>query len=183
MLVYSLPVLINLIIFTIILQTIIVGTVFVITSSHWLFTWVGFEINILAVILILIKKKIQPTSYRSIHQIFSNTSHSINTTYNDFTINLIYSSQWTISKIFNQQGALLLIEPFLSSPLVVFINCTIFLLLTYLSPPLDWALQGQGPWFVHQYIAGSWHKCLAQGSYSVKLWWNKCEAKFAPHAY
>ena len=55
MLVYTAPVLINLIISIIILLTIISETIIII-SFHWLLIWIDFEINILATIPIVIKK-------------------------------------------------------------------------------------------------------------------------------
>ena len=48
MFVYTLPILINPIIYTILITTIIFRTILVIISSHWLLIWIGFEINLLA---------------------------------------------------------------------------------------------------------------------------------------
>lgn len=107
MLVYILPVLINPIIFIIILSTIILGTIIVIISSHWLLIWIGFEINILAIIPIIIKKH-NPRATEASTKYFLTQSTASILLIIAVIINLIFSGQWTVIKLFNPIASILI---------------------------------------------------------------------------
>lgn len=100
MLVYILPVLINPLAFIIISLTIILGTVIVITSSHWLLIWIGFEINILAVIPILIKRH-NPRAVEAATKYFLTQATASILLMLAVVTNLLYSGQWTVINITN----------------------------------------------------------------------------------
>lgn len=107
MLVYTLPVLINPLIFSIILLTIIAGTLIVIISSHWLFIWIGFEINMLAIIPVLIKN-FSPRSIEASTKYFLTQATASILLMLGVIINLLYSGQWTTTKIFNQTSSIII---------------------------------------------------------------------------
>lgn len=107
MLVYILPVLINPIIFIIILLTIILGTIIVIISSHWLLVWIGFEINILAIIPIIIKNH-NPRATEASTKYFLTQSTASILLIIAVIINLIFSGQWTVIKLFNPIASILI---------------------------------------------------------------------------
>lgn len=107
MLVYILPVLINPIIFIIILSTIMLGTIIVIISSHWLFVWIGFEINILAIIPIIINKH-NPRATEASTKYFLTQSTASILLIIAVIINLIFSGQWTVIKLFNPVASILI---------------------------------------------------------------------------
>ena len=100
MLVYILPVLIKPPILIAILATVITGTIIVILSSHWLLIWIGFEMNILAIIPILIKK-FNPRAIEASTKYFLTQATASILLIIGVTINLLYSGQWIISKVSN----------------------------------------------------------------------------------
>lgn len=107
MLVHILPVLINPIIFILILSTMILGTIIVIISSHWLLVWIGFEINILAIIPIIIKKH-NPRATEASTKYFLTQSTASILLMIAVIINLIFSGQWTVIKLFNPVASMLI---------------------------------------------------------------------------
>lgn len=107
MLVYTLPVLINPIIFIIILLTMILGTIIVIISSHWLLVWIGFEINMLAIIPIIISKH-NPRATEASTKYFLTQSTASILLIMAVIINLIFSGQWTVIKLFNPIASILI---------------------------------------------------------------------------
>lgn len=107
MLVYILPVLINPIIFSTIITTVILGTSIVITSSHWLIVWIGFEINILAIIPLLIKTH-HPRSTEAATKYFLTQATASILLILAVIINLLYSGQWTITNIINPTASTIL---------------------------------------------------------------------------
>ena len=100
MLVYILPVLIKPPILIAILATVITGTIIVILSSHWLLIWIGFEMNMLAIIPILIKK-FNPRAIEASTKYFLTQATASILLIIGVTINLLYSGQWIISKVSN----------------------------------------------------------------------------------
>lgn len=100
MLVHILPVLIKPPILIAILATVITGTIIVILSSHWLLIWIGFEMNMLAIIPILIKK-FNPRAIEASTKYFLTQATASILLIIGVTINLIYSGQWIISKVSN----------------------------------------------------------------------------------
>lgn len=107
MLVYILPVLINPLILSIILTTVIIGTIIVIISSHWLITWIGFEINILAIIPILIKRH-NPRSTEAATKYFLTQATASMLLILAIIINLLNSSQWTVINLHNPLSSIII---------------------------------------------------------------------------
>nr|Q85PQ2.1 RecName: Full=NADH-ubiquinone oxidoreductase chain 2; AltName: Full=NADH dehydrogenase subunit 2 [Suricata suricatta]AAN84588.1 NADH dehydrogenase subunit 2 [Suricata suricatta] len=84
------------ILFTILL-TVISGTMIVLMSSHWLMIWIGFEMNTLAIIPILMKKS-NPRAIEASTKYFLTQATASMILMMGITINLMYSGQWTMSK-------------------------------------------------------------------------------------
>nr|SAP34926.1 NADH dehydrogenase subunit 2 [Vulpes lagopus] len=83
-----------------ILTTVMAGTMIVLLSSHWLLIWIGFEMNMLAVIPILMKK-FNPRAMEASTKYFLTQATASMLLMMGVTINLLYSGQWAISKISN----------------------------------------------------------------------------------
>nr|QIU82725.1 NADH dehydrogenase subunit 2 [Rhinoceros sondaicus]QIU82751.1 NADH dehydrogenase subunit 2 [Rhinoceros sondaicus] len=90
----------NPIVFSTILTTAIMGTMIVMMSSHWLMIWIGFEMNLLAIIPILMKK-FNPRAMEASTKYFLTQATASMLLMLAIIINLMYSGQWTIMKIFN----------------------------------------------------------------------------------
>nr|YP_778826.1 NADH dehydrogenase subunit 2 [Erignathus barbatus]AAN84581.1 NADH dehydrogenase subunit 2 [Erignathus barbatus]AAQ93792.1 NADH dehydrogenase subunit 2 [Erignathus barbatus]CAJ57015.1 NADH dehydrogenase subunit 2 [Erignathus barbatus] len=84
----------------IITTTVMSGTMIVLTSSHWLLTWIGFEMNMLAIIPILMKKY-NPRAMEASTKYFLTQATASMILMMGIIINLMFSGQWTISKIPN----------------------------------------------------------------------------------
>nr|YP_002887573.1 NADH dehydrogenase subunit 2 [Coelodonta antiquitatis]ACQ73052.1 NADH dehydrogenase subunit 2 [Coelodonta antiquitatis]QIU82764.1 NADH dehydrogenase subunit 2 [Coelodonta antiquitatis] len=97
----------NPIIFTTILATAILGTMIVMTSSHWLMIWIGFEMNLLAIIPILMKK-FNPRAMEASTKYFLTQATASMLLMMAIIINLMYSGQWTITKIFNPTASIIM---------------------------------------------------------------------------
>nr|AZF99057.1 NADH dehydrogenase subunit 2 [Elasmotherium sibiricum]AZF99083.1 NADH dehydrogenase subunit 2 [Elasmotherium sibiricum]AZF99096.1 NADH dehydrogenase subunit 2 [Elasmotherium sibiricum] len=97
----------NPIIFMTILMTAILGTMIVMTSSHWLMIWIGFEMNLLAIIPILMKKY-NPRAMEAATKYFLTQATASMLLMMAIIINLMYSSQWTITKIFNPTASIIM---------------------------------------------------------------------------
>nr|YP_006883551.1 NADH dehydrogenase subunit 2 [Equus zebra hartmannae]AFQ41507.1 NADH dehydrogenase subunit 2 [Equus zebra]AFQ41520.1 NADH dehydrogenase subunit 2 [Equus zebra hartmannae] len=97
----------NPLIFTIILMTVFLGTMIVMTSSHWLMIWIGFEMNLLAVIPILMKKY-NPRAMEASTKYFLTQATASMLLMMAIIINLMYSGQWTITKIFNPTASIIM---------------------------------------------------------------------------
>nr|AAQ93788.1 NADH dehydrogenase subunit 2 [Mirounga angustirostris] len=83
-----------------IMTTVMSGTMIVLTSSHWLLTWIGFEMNMLAIIPILMKTHNPRTTEASTKYFLTQATASM-LLMMGIIINLMFSGQWTISKIPN----------------------------------------------------------------------------------
>ncbi|YP_778774.1 NADH dehydrogenase subunit 2 (mitochondrion) [Mirounga leonina] len=83
-----------------IMTTVMSGTVIVLTSSHWLLTWIGFEMNMLAIIPILMKTH-NPRATEASTKYFLTQATASMLLMMGIIINLMFSGQWTISKIPN----------------------------------------------------------------------------------
>ena len=83
------------------------GTIIVILSSHWLLIWIGFEINMLAIIPILIKKY-NPRAIEASTKYFLTQATASILLIIGVTINLLYSGQWVISKISNPIASIMI---------------------------------------------------------------------------
>nr|YP_009826327.1 NADH dehydrogenase subunit 2 [Furipterus horrens]QCI56383.1 NADH dehydrogenase subunit 2 [Furipterus horrens] len=90
----------NPIILSIIASTIILGTIIVMMSSHWLMIWLGFEMNMLAIIPILMKTHNPRSTEASAKYFFTQTTASALLLL-AVIINLMYSGQWTTTKPLN----------------------------------------------------------------------------------
>nr|WFF51051.1 NADH dehydrogenase subunit 2 [Helarctos malayanus] len=87
-------------IFIIITSTIVLGTMIVLFSSHWLMIWIGFEMNMLAIIPILMKK-FNPRAMEASTKYFLTQATASMLLMLGIIINLLYSGHWTISMIPN----------------------------------------------------------------------------------
>nr|YP_010037041.1 NADH dehydrogenase subunit 2 [Mungos mungo]QQW47583.1 NADH dehydrogenase subunit 2 [Mungos mungo] len=81
----------------IILLTMISGTMIVLTSSHWLTIWIGLEMNMLAIIPILMKKS-NPRAIEASTKYFLTQATASMILMMGITINLMFSGQWATSK-------------------------------------------------------------------------------------
>nr|YP_004935424.1 NADH dehydrogenase subunit 2 [Oryx gazella]AET63119.1 NADH dehydrogenase subunit 2 [Oryx gazella] len=96
----------NPITFTIILTTIMFGTIIVMISSHWLLIWIGFEMNMLAIIPIMMKKY-NPRATEASTKYFLTQSTASMLLMMAVIINLMFSGQWTVMKLFNPTASML----------------------------------------------------------------------------
>nr|YP_009305233.1 NADH dehydrogenase subunit 2 [Uropsilus gracilis]AJA05040.1 NADH dehydrogenase subunit 2 [Uropsilus gracilis] len=80
--------------------TMIMGTMIVMTSSHWLMVWIGFEMNMLAVIPILMKN-FNPRSMEAATKYFLTQATASMLLMLAIIINLMYSGQWSVIKMSN----------------------------------------------------------------------------------
>nr|UFX54130.1 NADH dehydrogenase subunit 2 [Cryptotis lacertosus] len=97
----------NPIISSIILFTIITGTMIVMMSSHWFMIWIGFEMNMLAIIPMLMKKY-NPRSMEASTKYFMTQATASMILMLAIIINLLYSGQWTITNITNPTASMLI---------------------------------------------------------------------------
>lgn len=107
MLVHILPVLINPITLSLVLTTIISGTLIVITSSHWFITWVGFEINILAIIPLLTKEHNPRSTEAATKYFLTQATASILLIIAAIT-NLLHTGHWSIIKLINPTASIMI---------------------------------------------------------------------------
>nr|YP_004935080.1 NADH dehydrogenase subunit 2 [Rhinolophus ferrumequinum korai]AEM72685.1 NADH dehydrogenase subunit 2 [Rhinolophus ferrumequinum korai]ALT66267.1 NADH dehydrogenase subunit 2 [Rhinolophus ferrumequinum nippon]UDF84047.1 NADH dehydrogenase subunit 2 [Rhinolophus ferrumequinum] len=88
----------NPLIFTMISFTIILGTLIVMTSSHWLLIWIGFEMNMLAIIPMMMKRS-NPRSTEASTKYFLTQATASMLLMLAIIINLFHSGQWTVTNI------------------------------------------------------------------------------------
>nr|YP_010037132.1 NADH dehydrogenase subunit 2 [Bdeogale nigripes]QQW47791.1 NADH dehydrogenase subunit 2 [Bdeogale nigripes] len=81
----------------IIMFTVVSGTMIVLTSSHWLTVWIGFEMNMLAIIPILMKK-FNPRAIEASTKYLLTQATASMILMMGVAIDLLYSGQWTMSK-------------------------------------------------------------------------------------
>nr|ANE15161.1 NADH dehydrogenase subunit 2 [Canis lupus familiaris]ANE19366.1 NADH dehydrogenase subunit 2 [Canis lupus familiaris]ANE19379.1 NADH dehydrogenase subunit 2 [Canis lupus familiaris] len=91
----------------IIMATIMTGTMIVMLSPHWLLIWIGFEMNMLAIIPILMKKY-NPRAMEASTKYFLTQATASMLLMMGVTINLLYSGQWVISKISNPIASIMM---------------------------------------------------------------------------
>nr|ARB49565.1 NADH dehydrogenase subunit 2 [Prionailurus bengalensis] len=94
-------------IFIIIMSTVISGTMIVMTTSHWLMVWIGFEMNLLAIIPILMKKY-NPRAMEAATKYFLTQATASMILMMGIIINLLYSGQWTVSKDLNPMASIMM---------------------------------------------------------------------------
>nr|Q330F2.1 RecName: Full=NADH-ubiquinone oxidoreductase chain 2; AltName: Full=NADH dehydrogenase subunit 2 [Cardioderma cor]AAS91405.1 NADH dehydrogenase subunit 2 [Cardioderma cor] len=80
--------------------TIILGTVIVMMSSHWLLVWIGFEMNMLAVIPVLMKRH-NPRAVEAATKYFLTQATASMLLMLAVVTNLLYSGQWTVANMTN----------------------------------------------------------------------------------
>nr|NP_944725.1 NADH dehydrogenase subunit 2 [Pontoporia blainvillei]CAD88002.1 NADH2 protein [Pontoporia blainvillei] len=97
----------NPIIFTTMVTTLIMSTVLVTISSHWLFAWVGLEMNMMAIIPIMMKTP-TPRATEAATKYFLAQATASALLMLAIIINLICSGQWTIMKMFNPTASTLM---------------------------------------------------------------------------
>nr|UFX54156.1 NADH dehydrogenase subunit 2 [Cryptotis merriami] len=97
----------NPIILSIILFTIIAGTMIVMMSSHWFMIWIGFEMNMLAIIPMLMKNY-NPRSMEASTKYFMTQATASMILMLSIIMNLLYSGQWTITNITNPTASILM---------------------------------------------------------------------------
>nr|AFN41432.1 NADH dehydrogenase subunit 2 [Hipposideros bicolor]AFN41433.1 NADH dehydrogenase subunit 2 [Hipposideros bicolor]AFN41434.1 NADH dehydrogenase subunit 2 [Hipposideros bicolor] len=81
-------------------STIILGTLIVMMSSHWLLIWVGFEMNMLAIIPLLMKQHNPRATEASTKYFLTQATASMLLMLAIIT-NLLYSGQWTVTNMLN----------------------------------------------------------------------------------
>nr|QUE27269.1 NADH dehydrogenase subunit 2 [Canis lupus laniger] len=91
----------------IVMATIMTGTMIVMLSSHWLLIWIGFEMNMLAIIPVLMKKY-SPRAMEASTKYFLTQATASMLLMMGVTINLLYSGQWVISKISNPIASIMM---------------------------------------------------------------------------
>nr|WHS25893.1 NADH dehydrogenase subunit 2 [Equus asinus] len=97
----------NPLILTIILMTVFLGTMIVMASSHWLMIWIGFEMNLLAIIPILMKKY-NPRAMEASTKYFLTQATASMLLMMAIIINLMHSGQWTVTKVFNPTASIIM---------------------------------------------------------------------------
>nr|YP_007626239.1 NADH dehydrogenase subunit 2 [Hyemoschus aquaticus]AEP21520.1 NADH dehydrogenase subunit 2 [Hyemoschus aquaticus] len=97
----------NPIIHILILMTLVFGTIIVMISSHWLFAWIGFEMNMLAIIPIMMKKY-NPRAMEAAVKYFLTQSTASMLLMMAVIINLMFSGQWTIMNMLNPTASMLM---------------------------------------------------------------------------
>nr|AMM04675.1 NADH dehydrogenase subunit 2 [Arctocephalus forsteri] len=85
-------------IFIMIMTTVVLGTMIVLTSSHWLMIWIGFEMNMLAIIPILMKN-LSPRATEASTKYFLIQATASMLLMLGIIINLMTSGQWAILKL------------------------------------------------------------------------------------
>nr|WAR51299.1 NADH dehydrogenase subunit 2 [Crocidura suaveolens mimula] len=96
----------NPMIFIILLTTIMLGTSIVMMSSHWFMTWLGFEMNMMAIVPVLMKKY-SPRSMEAATKYFLTQATASMILMLAIIINLMHSGQWTITNMENHTASTL----------------------------------------------------------------------------
>nr|YP_010455596.1 NADH dehydrogenase subunit 2 [Lonchophylla concava]UUA63253.1 NADH dehydrogenase subunit 2 [Lonchophylla concava]UUA63409.1 NADH dehydrogenase subunit 2 [Lonchophylla concava] len=97
----------NPVIFSMIMLTIILGTTIVIMSSHWLMVWIGFEMNMLAIIPVLMKTH-HPRSTEAATKYFLTQATASMLLMLAVIINLLHTGQWAVTNMINPTASIIL---------------------------------------------------------------------------
>nr|YP_009353896.1 NADH dehydrogenase subunit 2 [Rhinolophus thomasi]AQZ26197.1 NADH dehydrogenase subunit 2 [Rhinolophus thomasi] len=97
----------NPIIFATISSTIVLGTLIVMTSSHWLLVWIGFEMNMLAIIPMMMKRS-NPRSTEASTKYFLTQATASMLLMLSIIINLLHSGQWTVTNILSPTASVIM---------------------------------------------------------------------------
>nr|YP_010611020.1 NADH dehydrogenase subunit 2 [Histiotus macrotus]WAQ70498.1 NADH dehydrogenase subunit 2 [Histiotus macrotus]WAQ70511.1 NADH dehydrogenase subunit 2 [Histiotus macrotus]WAQ70524.1 NADH dehydrogenase subunit 2 [Histiotus macrotus]WAQ70628.1 NADH dehydrogenase subunit 2 [Histiotus macrotus]WAQ70667.1 NADH dehydrogenase subunit 2 [Histiotus macrotus] len=88
----------NPLVFFLIMMTMMLGTALVMTSSHWFMVWVGFEMNMLAIIPLLTKQH-NPRSTEAATKYFLTQATASMLLMMATIMNLLYTGHWSIMKM------------------------------------------------------------------------------------
>nr|ACY08971.1 NADH dehydrogenase subunit 2 [Kerivoula hardwickii] len=94
-------------ILSLVMMMMILGTLLVMTSSHWFLLWVGFEMNMLAIIPLLTKEH-NPRSTEAATKYFLTQATASMLLLMAAIINLLYSGHWTMMKLINPMASTLM---------------------------------------------------------------------------
>nr|YP_009107213.1 NADH dehydrogenase subunit 2 [Myotis davidii]AIT99532.1 NADH dehydrogenase subunit 2 [Myotis davidii] len=94
-------------ILSLVLTTMISGTLIVMTSSHWFMIWVGFEMNMLAMIPLLTKQH-NPRSTEAATKYFLTQATASMLLMMAAITNLLYTGHWSIMKLNNPTASIMM---------------------------------------------------------------------------
>nr|YP_001023764.1 NADH dehydrogenase subunit 2 [Phacochoerus africanus]ABD49694.1 NADH dehydrogenase subunit 2 [Phacochoerus africanus] len=97
----------NPMIYATLVMTLMSGTMLVMISSHWLLIWMGFEMNLLAITPVLMKN-FNPRAMEAATKYFLTQATASMMLMMAIIINLLYSGQWTITKMFNPTAMMIM---------------------------------------------------------------------------
>nr|YP_009351938.1 NADH dehydrogenase subunit 2 [Myotis bechsteinii]AQM37959.1 NADH dehydrogenase subunit 2 [Myotis bechsteinii] len=97
----------NPMVLSLVLTTMISGTLIVMTSSHWFLTWMGFEMNMLAMIPLLTKEH-TPRSTEAATKYFLTQATASMLLMMAAIINLLHTGHWSIMKLINPTASILM---------------------------------------------------------------------------
>nr|ACY08975.1 NADH dehydrogenase subunit 2 [Kerivoula minuta] len=97
----------NPLILSLVMMMSVLGTLLVMTSSHWFMIWVGFEMNMLAIIPLLTKTH-NPRSTEAATKYFLTQATASMLLLVAAIINLMYSGHWTTMKLINPTASILM---------------------------------------------------------------------------
>nr|ATL15947.1 NADH dehydrogenase subunit 2 [Hypsugo alaschanicus] len=97
----------NPMIFSLIMMTMILGTLLVMTSSHWFLVWAGFEMNMLAIIPLLTKQH-NPRSTEAATKYFMTQATASMFLMMAAIINLLYTGHWSVQKLINPMASIMM---------------------------------------------------------------------------
>nr|YP_009652248.1 NADH dehydrogenase subunit 2 [Pantherina griselda]QDA22112.1 NADH dehydrogenase subunit 2 [Pantherina griselda] len=97
----------NPMIMSMILFTIMTGSIIVMMSSHWFMIWIGFEMNMMAIIPMMMKNY-NPRSMEASTKYFMTQATASMILMLAIIINLLYSGQWTVINITNTTASTLM---------------------------------------------------------------------------
>nr|ATO90531.1 NADH dehydrogenase subunit 2 [Myotis lucifugus] len=92
---------------SLVLTTMISGTLIVMTSSHWFMIWVGFEMNMLAIIPLLTKEH-NPRSTEAATKYFLTQATASMLLMMAAITNLLYTGHWSITKLINPTASIMM---------------------------------------------------------------------------
>nr|ATX68897.1 NADH dehydrogenase subunit 2 [Phataginus tricuspis] len=92
---------------TLILLTVFLGTVLILIANHWLMIWIGFEMNMLAMIPILMNKP-SPRAMEAATKYFLVQATASMLLMAAIAINLMYSGEWAIMNVRNPTSSIII---------------------------------------------------------------------------
>nr|QEI26058.1 NADH dehydrogenase subunit 2 [Myotis nattereri] len=92
---------------SLVVTTMLSGTLIVMTSSHWFMTWVGFEMNMLAIIPLLTKEH-NPRSTEAATKYFLTQATASMLLMMAATTNLLSTGHWSIMKLTNPTSSIMM---------------------------------------------------------------------------